>query len=160
MISFIKNVNPLYRAEFVSVLVSTIIYGIILYTTGNFKSAALASGIAVVIIASSILTKVAMVAAFGALAAIAIAIIIALAEASITTGAILAVAPVPTPTPSPTVITAFAVLIIALFAGIAFFYTARLAAKINIPQTRAIISTFIEMVTILAAFYTLSHIIA
>jgi len=158
MIGFIRNVNPLYRAEFVSVLVSTIMYGIILYMTGNFKSAALASSIVVVIIASSILTKVAIVAAFGALAAIAIAIIIALAAASITTGAILAVAPVPTPTPPPAVIAAFAVLIIALFAGIAFFYTTRLAAKIHVPQTRAIISTFIEIVAILAAYYTLSHI--
>ena len=158
MISFIKNVNPLYRAEFVSVLVSTIIYGIILYTTGNFKSAALASSIVVVIIASSIFTNVAIVAAIGALVAIAIAIIIALAAASIATGAILAMAPVPTPTPSPAVITAVAALIIALFAGIAFFYTARLAAKTAIPQTRAIISTFIEIVAILAAYYTLSHI--
>lgn len=160
MISLINNMNPLYKAEFVSVLVSTITYGITLYMTGNFKSAAFASSIAVAIIASSIFSNVAIVAGIGALAAIAIVIIIALAAASIATGAILAMAPVPTPTPPPAVIAAFAALIIVLFAGFAFFFTTRLAVKINIPKTQANISTLIEIVAILAAFYTLSHIIA
>ena len=159
MISSIKNLNALYSAEFVSVLVSTIIYGITLYTTRNFKSAALASSIAVVIVALSILTNVAIVAGIIALASIAIAIIIALAAATIATGAILAIAPVPTSTPPPAVIAAFATLIATLFAGIAFFYTNRIAAKMHITKTRAIISTCIEISAILAAFYTLSRII-
>jgi hypothetical protein len=159
MLGSIKNLNALYRAEIVSVVVSTVIYGFTLYMTGNFKSAALASGIAVVVAALGILTRASIAAATGAAAAIAIAIVIALAAASIAAGALLAQAPIPTPTPPPAVIAAFAALFVILFAGIAVFSTTRRAAEMNITKTWAAISTLIEISVILAAFYTLSRII-
>ncbi len=75
MINLLKNMHALYRAEIISGLVSTIFYGITLFGTGSFKSAALASGIAVVVAALFIPTCEALVAAISATAAVAIAII-------------------------------------------------------------------------------------
>ena len=155
----IRNMNVLYRAEIVSGLVSILIYGITLYKTQDFKSAAFASSIAVVVAALIIPTPAAVVAAISAAAAIAIAIVIALAAATIATGALLAAAPVPTPTPPPTVIAIISALIVALFASIAIFSTARKAAELNITKKRAVCSTLIEISVILAVFYIISHII-
>jgi hypothetical protein len=159
MINFFKNLHSLYRAEIISVLVSTITYGIILSWMYNFKSAAFASGIAVVVAALFIPTCEALVAAISASAAVAIAIIIALAAASIATGALLAAAPTPIETPSPEIIMAVTGLIAIVFAVIAVFSTTRRAAEMNITKKNAALSVIVEISVILAAFYILSHVI-
>lgn len=159
MIDFIKNMNALSKAEIVFVLVSTLFYGVTLFGTGNFKSASLASGIAVVVATPFNPICTVLVAAISAEAAVAIAIIIALASATIATGALLATSPVPTPTPPPIVIAAFTALIAALFVCIAVFSTVRRAAEMSITKKRAVFSSLIEIMVILAAFYTISHMV-
>jgi len=159
MIRFIWKIHTLYRTEIISILVSTLFYGVTLYWTGNFKSAALASGIAVVVAALFIPTCEVLVAAISAAAAVAIAIIIALASASIAAGARLASAPIPIVTPPPAVIIAVTALIGALFTGVAIYSTARRAAVMNITKKRAALSVLIEISVILAAFYTISHLV-
>jgi len=123
----------------------------------NFKSAAYASGIAVVVNALFIPTCEALVAAITASAAVAMAIIIALASASIATGALLAVAPVPIETPSPAAIMTVCGLIAALFALIAVFSTTRKAEEMDISKKRAAVSVLIELSVILMTFYILSR---
>jgi hypothetical protein len=156
---FIWKIHTLYRTELISVLVSTFFYGITLYWTGNFKSAALASGIAVVVAALFMPTCEILVSAISAVAAVAISVIIALASASIAAGVRLAAAPVPVKTPSPSIITAVAILITFLFIGVAIFSTVRKAAEMNITKKRAAFSVLIEIWVIIWAFFTISHFI-
>jgi hypothetical protein len=158
MIQFFRDLHSLYKAEIASVLVSIISYGIILIWMDNFKSAAYASGIAVVVAALFIPTTEALVAAISASCAVAISIVIALAAASIETGVILAAAPIPTPTPSPAAIITVAVIISLMFAFIGVYSTTRRADEMDIPKKNATISVLIEVAVILASFYAISHI--